>query len=93
MIHRLLDPAIQPSGVVMNPPFTAGVVKSHQAAKSSKYGFNHVESALQRLAPGGRAGIIMGDLRMKKFGPDRGSLKPSGISGGAWARSTACAPM
>lgn len=71
IINAEMDPNFKPTLIVMNPPFTAGVVKSYEAKKDSKYGFNHVEQALQRLAPGGRAVIILGDLNAKQFG-DRG---------------------
>lgn len=54
-----LLPADQIPGVVMmNPPFSSngGRTKSN----SAKFGFRHVESALRRLATGGRFGVILG---------------------------------
>lgn len=63
IINSLLDPAIKPTVILMNPPFSAGVVKSGPAANKNQYGFNHVDSALQRLAPGGRLVAILGGGR------------------------------
>ena len=56
IINALMDPAIQPTVILMNPPFSAGGAKKGPAKNSNQYGFNHVNSALQRLAPGGPAG-------------------------------------
>ncbi len=60
LINALLDRSIQPTVVLMNPPFSASTLKSHTAKNNNTYGFNHVESALQRLAPGGRLVAILG---------------------------------
>src|SRR5690606_11498700 len=46
-----LDPAILPSVVVMNPPFSAMTLV---AGRRPDAAFRHVASALARLAPGGR---------------------------------------
>lgn len=52
-----LDPAIAPSVVVMNPPFTAGAhVDSHVADAA----WRHLSSAFARLRPGGRLVAITG---------------------------------
>ncbi len=58
-IDDLLEPAIQPDCVLMNPPFSANNGRTKE--KSSKFGFRHVESALSRLKKGGKFGIILGN--------------------------------
>jgi hypothetical protein len=59
MIHDVLPDAVQPTAVLMNPPFSAtgGRVMQHH----SKYGLLHVESALRRLQEGGRLVAILGE--------------------------------
>jgi predicted RNA methylase len=52
-----LDPALVPSVVIMNPPFTALANVSGRVADA---GFRHIASALSRLAPGGRLVTITG---------------------------------
>ncbi len=52
-----LDPALVPSVVIMNPPFTALANVSGRAADA---GVRHIASALSRLAPGGRLVTITG---------------------------------
>ncbi|OQM76820.1 methylase [Pseudaminobacter manganicus] len=52
-----LDPALVPSVVIMNPPFTALANVSGRVADA---GFRHIASALNRLAPGGRLVTITG---------------------------------
>jgi predicted RNA methylase len=51
-INDLLDPAIKPTAVLMNPPFSAtgGRVSKNRMI----YGARHVESALRRMQEGGR---------------------------------------
>lgn len=58
-IHDFLPPEISVDYVLMNPPFssTGGRTKNN----SSKFGFRHVESALERLKDGGGFGIILGE--------------------------------
>lgn len=58
-IDDLLAENILPNVVLANPPFSSsgGRVERNQ----SKFGFRHVESALRRLAEGGRFGIILGE--------------------------------
>lgn len=58
-IDDLLPENILPNVVLANPPFSSsgGRVERNQ----SKFGFRHVESALRRLAPGGRFTIILGE--------------------------------
>lgn len=69
IINAELDRGLVPSLVIMNPPFSAGNL-SHEGANSNKYGFNHLDSALQRLAPGGRLVALLGEgaLLTKRIG-------------------------
>ncbi len=63
IIHALLDQKVQPTRVIMNPPFSSSALKNSGNATvkgKSKYGHNHLISALQRLAPGGRLVAILG---------------------------------
>lgn len=59
IIDDVLPAAVKPSLVLMNPPFSAtgGRVWHHK----SLYGARHVESALRRLAEGGRLVAITGE--------------------------------
>lgn len=57
-IHDLLPSEIQPDCVLMNPPFSSSGGRTKN--NSSKFGFRHVESAIERLKPGGKFGIILG---------------------------------
>lgn len=57
-IHDFLPPEKNVDVLLMNPPFSAN---GGRTKNSSKYGFRHVESALERLAKGGRLGIILGE--------------------------------
>lgn len=63
LINALLDPKVKPTVIVMNPPFSASAIKSHAAKNDNKYGFNHIDQALQRLQPGGRLVAILGGGR------------------------------
>jgi tRNA1(Val) A37 N6-methylase TrmN6 len=45
--------------VLMNPPFSSNGKRTKN--NSSKFGFRHVESALERLKRGGKFGIILGE--------------------------------
>jgi P-loop containing NTP hydrolase pore-1/C-terminal domain on Strawberry notch homologue len=58
-IDDLLPADIQPTAILMNPPFSAtgGRVAKH----SAQYGARHIESALRRLQPGGRLVAITGE--------------------------------
>ncbi|WP_425287466.1 strawberry notch-like NTP hydrolase domain-containing protein [Pelagibacterium halotolerans] len=58
-----LDPAIVPSVVIMNPPFS---VMANVAGRMADAAFRHVSSALARLADGGRLVAITGS----NFAPD-----------------------
>lgn len=58
-INDFLPEDIEADCLVMNPPFSANGERTR--TNSSKYGFRHVESALERLKKGGKFGIIMGE--------------------------------
>lgn len=55
LIHDLLDPAVRPSVVLMNPPFARGA----ERGEDRYAGARHLLSSLTRLAPGGRLVAIM----------------------------------
>ena len=55
LIDELLDRAIAPSVVLMNPPYSHGVERGHD----SRTGARHLRSAWSRLAFGGRLVAIM----------------------------------
>ncbi len=55
LIDELLDPAITPSAVLMNPPYSHGIERGHD----SRTGSRHLRSAWNRLASGGRLVAIM----------------------------------
>ena len=59
LIDDFLPGIIAPNVVLMNPPFSSsgGRVERNQ----NKFGFRHVESALRRLATGGRFAVILGE--------------------------------
>lgn len=58
-IDDLLDAQIQPSAILMNPPFSS--TGGRVAHNSTVYGARHVESAMRRLRDGGRLVAIMGE--------------------------------
>ena len=58
-----LDPAVTPSIVLMNPPFS---VMANVEGRMADAAYRHVASALARLAPGGRLVAITG----ASFAPD-----------------------
>ena len=58
-----LDPAVTPSVVLMNPPFS---VMANVEGRMADAAYRHVASALARLAPGGRLVAITG----ASFAPD-----------------------
>lgn len=69
-IHNLLPDDIKPSVVIMNPPFssTAGRTSTNKTENAVK----HIESALDRLEPGGRLVAVLGrgmENNSKTFGP------------------------
>jgi hypothetical protein len=55
LVDELLDPAIVPSVVLMNPPYSHGLERGHDG----RTGARHLRSAWNRLAPGGRLVAIM----------------------------------
>lgn len=58
-INDFLSPEISADCVLMNPPFSSNGGRTKN--NSSKFGFRHVESALERLKKGGKFGIILGE--------------------------------
>jgi predicted RNA methylase len=56
-IHDHLDPALRPSVVLMNPPFSAA---AHVDTRVADAALRHISSALARLAEGGRLVAITG---------------------------------
>ncbi len=56
-IHDYLDPAVRPSVVLMNPPFSATL---NVEGRMTGTAFRHMASALARLAEGGRLVLISG---------------------------------
>jgi len=65
-----LDPAVVPSVVLMNPPFSAMANVSGRMADAA---YRHIASALARLANGGRLVAITG----ANFGPDMHAWRDS----------------
>lgn len=55
LIDELLDPAVVPSAVLINPPYSHGIERGHDG----RTGARHLLSAWSRLAPGGRLVAIM----------------------------------
>lgn len=62
-IHDHLDPALVPTVVLMNPPFS---VMANVSGRMAEAAYRHVASALARLADGGRLVTITGS----SFAPD-----------------------
>ena len=62
-IHDHLDPALVPTVVLMNPPFS---VMANVSGRMAEAAYRHVTSALARLADGGRLVTITGS----NFAPD-----------------------
>lgn len=74
VINALLDPKVKPTRIIMNPPFSSSALKNGGKGAvrgKSIFGYNHLKSALQRLAPGGRLVAIMGGGTDKQ--PDQGA--------------------
>jgi len=69
-IHDHLDPAIRPSVVLMNPPFSAS---PHVEGRFAEAAVRHVGSALARLAEGGRLVAVTGH----NVGPDQPAWRES----------------
>ena len=58
-INDLLPAAVCADIVMMNPPFSSNGERTKN--NSCKFGFRHVESALERLKKGGKFSIILGE--------------------------------
>lgn len=58
-IDDFLPEGVIPNVILSNPPFSSSGGRVDR--NRSKFGFRHVESALRRLAPGGRFAIILGE--------------------------------
>ncbi|MGE3385022.1 MAG: hypothetical protein AB7L70_19000 [Pyrinomonadaceae bacterium] len=58
-IDDFLPESIVPNVVLMNPPFSSSGGRVERSR--NKFGFRHVESALRRLARGGRFAVILGE--------------------------------
>ena len=71
-IHDLLDDAVRPSVVLMNPPFS---VAAHVDGRVADAALRHLSSALARLAEGGRLVAITG----ANLSPDNPSWRDSFI--------------
>jgi P-loop containing NTP hydrolase pore-1/C-terminal domain on Strawberry notch homologue len=69
-IHDRLDPVVQPSVVLMNPPFSAS---PHVEGRFTEAAIRHLSSALARLADGGRLVAITG----RNVGPDQPAWRDS----------------
>lgn len=91
-IHDRLNPAVQPSLIVMNPPFSA---TPNVTGKALGADFRHITAALSRLSPGGRLVTITGGGLSPEAHPDRfAALQAKGatvqfsmpIDGSAYAR-------
>ena len=58
-IDDLLPESVAPNVVMANPPFSSS--GGRVGKNRSRFGFRHVESALRRLAHGGRFAVILGE--------------------------------
>jgi hypothetical protein len=58
-INDFLPDEVKPNVLLMNPPFSSSGGRTTN--NSSKFGFRHVESAIERLEKGGKFGIILGN--------------------------------
>lgn len=58
-INDFLFKDVRANVVMMNPPFSSSGGRT--ASNSSKFGFRHVSSALERLEKGGKFGVILGE--------------------------------
>lgn len=58
-IDDFLPERIVPNVVLINPPFSSSGGRVER--NGNKFGFRHVESALRRLAAGGRFAVILGE--------------------------------
>lgn len=58
-LHNILPPDIEPTVVLMNPPFSSTSGRM-PGKRNSKFGMMHIEQALNRLKPNGRLVTVMG---------------------------------
>jgi predicted RNA methylase len=58
-INDFLPEKIKPNCLIMNPPFSSNGGRTKN--NSSKFGFRHVSTALERLNSGGKFGILLGN--------------------------------
>ncbi|MBV8890643.1 MAG: class I SAM-dependent methyltransferase [Acidobacteria bacterium] len=63
-IHDRLDPAVRPTVILMNPPFSAS---PHMSVRFAEAAIRHVRSAFARLADGGRLVAITGHTTGCRF--------------------------
>ena len=85
-IHDRLDPAVRPSVVLMNPPFSAS---PHVEGRFAEAAMRHLTSALARLAEGGRLVAITGH----NVGPDQPAWRESFVRLQAKGRVVFTAPI
>ena len=85
-IHDRLDPAIRPSVVLMNPPFSAS---PHVEGRFAEAAMRHLTSSLARLAEGGRLVAITGH----NVGPDHPAWRESFVRLQAKGRVVFTAPI
>jgi predicted RNA methylase len=57
LIHDFLAPAIRPTAVLINPPFSRSIGRHTDPLAA----FRHLRAALMRLSPGGRCAAILPD--------------------------------
>lgn len=58
-IHNILPDSVKPTVVLMNPPFSAAGKRGTK--NTNDVGYRHVEQAFERLEPGGRLVVILGE--------------------------------
>ena len=58
-LHNILPANVKPNKIIMNPPFSATAGRK-EGQRNTKNATLHVEQALKRLEPGGRAVMILG---------------------------------
>lgn len=68
IIDDVLPDNIQPTAIIMNPPFSATGGRTGQVKKTA-YGLSHVDQALRRLQDGGRLVTILGESGSFQRGP------------------------
>ena len=79
LIHDLLDQAVRPTVVLMNPPFARGA----ERGEDRYAGGRHLLASLTRLAPGGRLVAIMPESLAMPAPGGRCGRKPTARKGSA----------